>query len=254
SHTNEQTKVPSGWGIYRIRQVASVDLDMDKTEYSKQNSDIGLENEAADAESRKPLKETEWALDRVIYQQGIQLLNMTPVIDLFASRLNYKVKPFIAYQPDPEAQAVNAFTICWKPYLFYAFPPFSIIPLVLQKIREEESTGLLVVPKWPAQPWWPYLMRMVIQVPVILPNKENTIYMPSKPDLIHPLYPKLTLLMCHISGDPLKIKDFQRGLCLSSCPRGGKAHKDSIYHTSTNGVGTVVQGNWIPFQQLWKKE
>ena len=28
----------------------------------------GLENESADAESRKPLKETKWALDRVIYR------------------------------------------------------------------------------------------------------------------------------------------------------------------------------------------
>ena len=136
----------------------------------------GIENEAADAESRKPLKETEWALDHKIYQQGIQLLDLNPVIDLFASRLNYKVKPFIAYQPGPEAEAINAFTISWRPYFFYAFPPFSIIPLVLQKIRAEESTGLVVVPKWPAQPWWPYLMRMVIQIPVVLPNTENTIY------------------------------------------------------------------------------
>ena len=28
----------------------------------------GIENEAADAESRKPLKETEWALDPNVYQ------------------------------------------------------------------------------------------------------------------------------------------------------------------------------------------
>lgn len=210
----------------------------------------GVENEAADVESRKPLKETEWALDQAIYQQGIQLLDVNPVIDLFASRLNYKVKPFIAYQPDPEAQAVNAFTISWKSYFFYAFPPFSIIPLVLQKIREEESTGLVVVPKWPAQPWWPYLMRMVIQTPVVLPNRENTIYMPSKPDLIHPLHPKLTLLMCQISGDPLKIKAFQKELYRSSCHRGEKVRKDNMYLTSINGVGTVVQGKWIPFQRL----
>lgn len=55
--------------------------------------------------------------------------------DLFPTRLNYKVKPFIVYQPDPEA--VDAFTIAWKQYLFHAFPSFSIIPLVFQKIREK---------------------------------------------------------------------------------------------------------------------
>ena len=159
------------------------------------------------------------------------------------------MKPFIAYQPDPEAEAINAFTISWRPNLFYAFPPFSIIPLVLQKIREEKSTGLVVVPKWPAQPWWPYLMRMVIQIPVVLPNTENTIYMPSKPDVIHPFYPKLTLL-CHISGDPLKIEGFRMVLYQSSYHRGESVRKNSMYLTSTNGVRTVVEGNWISFQQL----
>ena len=82
-------------------------------------------------------------------------------------------------------QAVNALTISCKPYLFYAFTPFSIIPLVL-----------------------------LTQIPVVLPNKENTLYMPSKPELIHPLYPKLTLLMCHISGDPMKIEGFQKELSI----------------------------------------
>jgi hypothetical protein len=53
---------------------------------------------------------------------------------------------------------------------------------------------------------------MVIQLTVILPNKENTGYMSSKQDLIHPLYtPNLTLLMCHISGDPLKNKGLSEG-------------------------------------------
>jgi hypothetical protein len=145
----------------------------------------GKDNEAADAESRKARDQTEWALDPAIFQQGTQRLGVKPVVDLFASRLNYKLKPFIAYQPDPEAEAVNAFTISWHPYLFYAFPPFSIIPLVLQKIREEESTGLIVVPNWPIQPWWPYLMRMIIQHPVVLPNNKNMLRLPTKPDLVH---------------------------------------------------------------------
>lgn len=59
------------------------------------------------------------------------MLGVKSNIDLFASWLNHKLKPFVAYQPDPEAEAINAFSISWKPYLFYAFPPFSIAPLVL---------------------------------------------------------------------------------------------------------------------------
>ena len=175
---------------------------------------------------------------------------MNLVIDLFASRLNYKVKPFIAYQPDPETKAVNAFTFSWKPYLFYVFPPFSIILLVLQKVREEESTRLVVVPKWPAQPWWPYLMRMVIEDPVILLNKENTVYIPSKPDLIHPLYLKLTLLMCHIS----KQRTFGKGFICYLAPMEEKYTKTIYPIPQQVGLALPFKIIGSPFSNCRKSE
>ena len=100
-------------------------------------------------------------LNQEIFEHCIKKLEIKPVIDLFASRLNYKMKLFIAYQPDPEAGAINAFTISWKPHLFYALLPFRIKEMVLQNILEEQSAGVMVVPKWTTQPWWPHLMRML---------------------------------------------------------------------------------------------
>ncbi|XP_068757998.1 uncharacterized protein [Montipora capricornis] len=41
--------------------------------------------------------------------------------------LNFQLKPYVAYKPDPEAHAVNAFHISWKRHTFYAFPPLSVI-------------------------------------------------------------------------------------------------------------------------------
>lgn len=65
---------------------------------------------------------------------------------------------------------------------FYAFPPFSLIALALQKIQEEEATGLILVPKWPTQPWWLTLMKMVIQNPLELPRKKDLLFQPSQTD------------------------------------------------------------------------
>ena len=48
----------------------------------------GKENILADAESRKSRKETEWTLDRGIFQEAIKKIHVEPQIDLFASRLN----------------------------------------------------------------------------------------------------------------------------------------------------------------------
>jgi hypothetical protein len=210
----------------------------------------GKDNSIADAESRKSRKDLEWSLNTNIFENGICQLGVKPAIDLFALRLNYKIKPFISYQPDPEAEIINTFTVSWQPYLFYAFPPFSLIILVLQKIQEEHSTRVIVVPQWPTQPWWPVLMRMIVQQPLILPRTKQTLLLPTNPDLLHPIHKKLTLLMCHLSGDPSKINAFHAKLCPSSCHPGDKARNSNTSRTSVSGSSTVVAGKLITFQLL----
>ena len=132
-----------------------------------------------------------------MYCDAIAKLGVNLNIDLSSSRLNYKVKPFVAYQPDPEAFAIDAFSLSWESYILYVFPPFSLVALflVLPKIQEEEATGLILVPKWPTQPWWPTLMRIVIQNPLKLSRRKGLIYQPSQRDLVHLLHPKLVLLL-----------------------------------------------------------
>ena len=67
-----------------------------------------------------------------------------PDIDLFASRLNYQCKPFVAWKPDPEAKAIDAFTVNWGEYTnVYIFPPFSLLNKVLQKMAADGAQGLL---------------------------------------------------------------------------------------------------------------
>ena len=111
------------------------------------------------------------------------------------------MKPYVAYKPDPEACATGAFSISWDRYSFYIFPPFGVIPRILQKIQTEKSTGLIVIPKWPTQLWWPRGMRVLMQEPVQLPKGKKILKQPSQPDLVHPLHQKLVLLLCHTSGD-----------------------------------------------------
>ena len=92
------------------------------------------------------------------------------------------------YQPDPEAYAVDAFCVPWENYVFYTFLPFIIIQQVLQKVVAEKATGLLVVPHWPTQSWWPFLMNMLINYPIILPRGKETLYLPAQLQLVHPLH------------------------------------------------------------------
>ena len=115
----------------------------------------GKENTIADRESRKQRRETEWTLDTEIFDNMLIGFSVKPDIDLFASRINYKCKKYVSYQPDPGAYAVDAFHLTWKDFCFYAFLTFCIIQKVLRKVTVDQATGILVVPHWPTQPWWP---------------------------------------------------------------------------------------------------
>ena len=124
----------------------------------------------------------------------------TPAIDLFASRLSYQIKPFVSFRPDPECFAVNAFLIPWRIIFFYAFPPFNMMPKVLQKVLFDQGEGILIVPKWPNQPWYSLLIKMLATEPIILPPRKDLLYLPNNPEELHPLHKHLSLLVCYISG------------------------------------------------------
>ena len=63
-------------------------------------------------------------------------LSSTPKTDLFTSRLNCQIG---SYRPDSQSSVVNTFTLIWRNLDFYAFPPFAIIPRVIQKIVKDRA-------------------------------------------------------------------------------------------------------------------
>ena len=170
----------------------------------------GKENLEADAESRVDHYDNkEWMLDRKVFTKLMVKYTVDPKIDLFASRLNYQLKPFMAFKPDPEALCINSFTIDWATWSpFYAFPPFLIITKVLQKVQEDRAEGIIIIPYWPNQIWFPIIMRMITKNPIILPSRKHLLHQPQSPELHHPLLPKMKILACYISGNLWKSKEF----------------------------------------------
>ena len=170
----------------------------------------GVLNVEADAESRKSEVRTEWRLNEDVFQNMISYFNFKPSIDLFASRVNTKLKQFIAYRPDPEAVAINSFSVSWSDLKFYSFPPFSCVGKVLQKITQDQATGLIIVPDWPNQPWYGSLFDICIVDPYIIPPSVNQLYLPNQPQLHHPLFKSLGLLACHVSGKVINRDSYPR--------------------------------------------
>lgn len=203
----------------------------------------GRENVIADAESRNINIDAEWMLNKAFFLKAMRLLQWEPSIDLFASRVNAQLPCYMAYRPDPGAVAVDAFTVSWREYSFYAFPPFSTILQALQKTQHEKSTGVIVVPYWPTQQWFPVLKRMLMKRPVVLPASHKLLHLPSQPGAIHPLLEKqrLRLLVCKISGNNSLKRDFQKSLLSSSWDHGDKTLTRCTIATLLNGRSTVLQ-------------
>ena len=160
----------------------------------------GKLNTLADSESRKRFESSEWMINSCMLNTAIKELKFAPDIDLFASRLNTQFKRYVSYKPDPHAEAIDAFTLNWKLIKFYAFPPFSVIPKLLQKVINDKATGICVLPDWPTQPWFPQAMSLCLKPPIRLKPCEQLLSLPGRQNDRHPLHAKLHLLVGYLSG------------------------------------------------------
>lgn len=125
------------------------------------------QNTIADFESRSLNYEIEYELSPK-YLAKIRSIFKPPEIDLFASKLNTKCKIYVSWKPDPDSVSVDALLMSRRVYYFYIFPPFSIINKTIKKIINDRTTGVLIVPKWPGQPWYPIYQNLLTKNHYIL--------------------------------------------------------------------------------------
>ena len=163
-------------------------------------------NTEADLASRVFHDQTEWQLNPDLFKYIVKTL-FKPDTDLFASRLNFQTKPYVSWQSDPQAWAIDAFNIDWAKIKFYAFPPFSLLDRVLQKIERDQASGILIFPNWSTQPWFPGIRKLKLSEPLLLPYRTDILILPYKPEARHPLAHKLQLMACSLSGNPSKVWD-----------------------------------------------
>jgi hypothetical protein len=160
------------------------------------------DNYIADKESRADDDDSDWMLDREIFLKFCNDLNFSPNIDLFASHLTRQCKVFVSWHPDPESTYVDAFTLDWEKFRFYAFPPFSMIARSLKKVQNDNATGLFIVPWWPTQYWFPLFKSLAISKIIIIEPNENVLksFYSHSP---HPLAKTLRLAAAVVSNKGL---------------------------------------------------
>jgi len=179
----------------------------------------GKENTAADALSRQKLDHSEWSLA----QPWADLLFETfdrPLVDLFATGQNCKLPTFCSRFFDPRAWATDALSFQWDNLFVYAFPPWCLLQQVLLRIQSTPSVEvLLVAPCWPNQPWFPLLLELLCDQPLLLPAREDILTQHRGRVRFHSMR-TLHLSAWRLSGSRPKQRDFLRRLQTFPRPPG----------------------------------
>ena len=204
----------------------------------------GVENVVADKASRVFDENTEWQLVPTIFNYISDRLGPFD-IDLFASRLNFQCSDYCSWKPDPTAKFIDAFSISWAQFTnSYLFPPFSVILKCLQKICQDQTRVVMIVPLWTTQPWFPKLVRMFIDAPIILPL--GILRLPFKEQATHKLHKNLRLIVCRLSGITSETNNFLLKQSPSSSLPGENPPCFNIQYILKNGYISVLNGRLIP--------
>ena len=95
--------------------------------------------------------------------------------------------------------------------------------------------------------WYPTVLKMAVQMPIILPNTP-TLIMPTrrvnKPDIILPL------AVWVISEIDSKAKPLWKKVQNFSLPHGGKKHQKRMIPYLANSWAGIAKGTPIPFQEI----
>ena len=139
---------------------------------------LGRHNVLADSLSRRDqIVGSEWTLCQDVVNR---LLRQWPAtIDLFATSLNFRLPVYFAPLRDPASVGTDAFLQSWDGIQAYAFPPFSLVRQVLNKLRTSVNTEItLIAPFWPQKEWFPDLLGSLMEPPLRLPERRDLLRQP----------------------------------------------------------------------------
>ena len=135
--------------------------------------------------------DSEWMLNPSIFRQVCSTYSISKE-DLFVTRVNNQVPNSVSWFPHPEEMA----TVSWSGHLSYALPPFSQIMKCLKKIQTDKAKVLFVAPVWRSRPWFPVLLSMLYDCPLLLLSVSNLLILPSYPERLPQKQVTLVLWRC----------------------------------------------------------
>ena len=100
-----------------------------------------------DAKVRNAWKSETYTVLDTVRDHICAFAGFQPVVDAFADHNNARCP----YYWD---ESMDAFQQDWGKHILWINPPFSMLPAVVEKIFQDQASGIIVVPVWPSQAWF----------------------------------------------------------------------------------------------------
>ena len=130
----------------------------------------------ADALSRE-LDTEDWRLNPLVFQE-IEEAFGPHTIDRFASMTSAQLARYNSRWRDPFSEGVDSLSLQWDGENNYANPPWTLLPLLAQKLAENPVPCTVVCPYWVGAPWYQVLRDLASEVWVYPPLYE--LFLPSR--------------------------------------------------------------------------
>ena len=150
-----------------------------------------------------------------------------------------------SWVPDPQSLASDAFHQNWGQARNYHFPPFCLIMKTLAKIWGEGGEPVLITPVWPTQAWYPVLLEMLVDPPILLAQFPNL----SNPrGELHPLLVNKTLFLAAwlVLNNQSRQRKFQIGLPSLSSHLGDQEQIPFTIQPEISGIPAMPH-----YQHCW---
>ena len=157
---------------------------------------------------RHQVLNSEWTLSLLVLHQVWRLWGQ-PHVDMFATADNARLPMFVSPLSDPWVWRIDALSFTWMGLWIYLLPLFPLLPEVLGCISLTHCQAILTAPAWPSQPWFPLLLRLLVDLPCQLPPTRTLLHQPLS-QVFHQEPLRLSLHTWRLSGPLSNEKGFQR--------------------------------------------
>ena len=100
------------------------------------------------------------SLQRMLLRKVHDIVGTPVTLDAFASHQSAVCRRYASRHSELGAVGFDGLALDWRREVVWLSPPWGLLQDIITKLSIEKPPGVLIVPCWPSQTWWPSLLAL----------------------------------------------------------------------------------------------